>query len=85
MNTRINSDLLESERYRTLLGVSTSLAAQPDVGAALGSISGLLSKVVSFNSIALLMLNQDRETAKLYALESGIHDNGFEIGSEVPF
>ena len=85
MNTRINSDLLESERYRTLLGVSTSLAAQPDVGAALGSISGLLSKVVSFNSIALLLLSQDRETAKLYALESGIHDNGFEIGSEVPF
>ncbi len=76
---------LEESKYRALLGVSTVIASQPDVHAVLHSISALLSKVVPFDSIALLLLNQDDETAQLYALESGSEVAGVEIGTEVPF
>jgi formate hydrogenlyase transcriptional activator len=44
-----------------------------------------LSKVVAFDSISLLLLNQNQETAQLYALEAGDLDPGIEIGTEVPF
>jgi formate hydrogenlyase transcriptional activator len=51
----------------------------------LHSISGLLSRVVPFDSISLLLLDPRQETAQLYALEAGSHDPGIEIGTEVPF
>jgi formate hydrogenlyase transcriptional activator len=84
MNGRSDSDPREGSRYRALLGVSAAIASQPDVQAVLHSISALLSKIVPFDTIALL-LNQHHETAQLYALESGGHDHGVEVGTEVPF
>ncbi len=85
MKDRIDADSLDGSRYRALLGVSTAIASQPDVHAVLHSISALLSKVVPFNSISLLLLNQNHETAQLYALEAGAHDPSIEIGTELPF
>jgi formate hydrogenlyase transcriptional activator len=85
MDGRADSDPLDGSRYRALLGVSTAIASQPDVHAVLHSISALLSKVVPFDSISLLLLNQHHETAQLYALEAGAHDPGIEIGTELPF
>jgi len=85
MKSRSDPDPLEGSRYRTLVEVSTALVSQPDVHAVLHSISTLVSKVVPFNSIALLLLNQDSGTAQLYALESGSQDFGVEIGTEIPF
>jgi formate hydrogenlyase transcriptional activator len=85
MDGRADSDPLDGSRYRALLGVSTAIASQPDVHAVLHSISALLSKVVPFDSISLLLLNQHHDTAQLYALEAGAHDPGFEIGTELPF
>jgi formate hydrogenlyase transcriptional activator len=78
-------DPLDGSRYRALLGVSTAIASQTDVHAVLHSISALLSKVVPFDSISLLLLNQHQDTAQLYALEAGAHDPGIEIGTELPF
>ena len=78
-------DSMDGSRYRALLGVSTAIASQPDVRAALRSILALLSKVVPFDSIALLLLNQENETTMLYALEAGKYDPGIKIGTEVPF
>jgi formate hydrogenlyase transcriptional activator len=78
-------DTLDGGRYRALLGVSTAIASQPDVQAVLHSISILLSKVISFDSIALLLLNQQNETTLLYALEAGTNDPGFSVGTELPF
>ena len=83
MNGRSDSDPREGSRYRALLGVSAAIASQPDVQAVLHSISALLSKIVPFDTIALL-LNQDHETAQLYALESDGHDHGVTVGTEVP-
>jgi formate hydrogenlyase transcriptional activator len=80
-----DSDLLNRNRYRALLGVSTAVVSQPDVRAILHSISALLSKVVAFDSISLLLLNQNQETAQLYALEAGTHNPDIKIGTEVPF
>ena len=59
-------------RYRTLLSVSGLLAAELDVQAALDSVSVLLSKIIEFDRIALLLLNEDGENARLYALESSM-------------
>ncbi len=78
-------DPLDGTRYRALLGVSTAIVSQPEVQDVLHSISALLSKVVAFDSIALLLLNQHHETALLYALEAGTYDPGIEIGTELPF
>ncbi|MDR3727620.1 MAG: sigma 54-interacting transcriptional regulator [Terracidiphilus sp.] len=80
-----NLDSRDGSRYRALLGVSTAIASQPDVQAVLGSIAALLSKVVPFDSIALLLLNQQNQTTLLYALEAGKYDPGIKIGTEAPF
>jgi GAF domain-containing protein len=82
---RDNLDLMVGSRYRALLGVSTAIASQPDVQAVLCSISALLSKIVPFDSIALLLLNPQNQTTVLYALEAGKYDPGIEIGTEAPF
>ena len=75
----------EGSRYRMLLGVSSALVSQPDIHAVLHSIAALLSKVVRFDSIALLLTNEENGTAQIYALERGAEDPGMEIGAEVPF
>jgi formate hydrogenlyase transcriptional activator len=85
MNSRVDSDSLDGSRYRALVGISTAIASQPDVRAVLHSISTLVSKVVSFDSIALLLLNQENETTLLYALEAGTYNPGFEVGTELSF
>ena len=82
---RENSDSVDGSRYRALLGLSAAIAAQPDVQEVLHSISALLSKVVHFDSLALLLLNQQNETALLYALEAGTFNPGFGVGTELPF
>ena len=83
--SRENSDSKDGSRYKALLGLSAAIAAEPDVQEILHSISALLSKVVHFDSIALLLLNQKNETALLYALEAGTFNPGFEVGTELPF
>lgn len=85
MKSQNDSDSLQGSRYRTLLEVSAAVVSQPDVQAVLHSISTLVSKVVPFDSIALLLLNPDKGTALLYALESGFQNFGVEIGTEIPF
>jgi GAF domain-containing protein len=85
MNVGKSSDPWDGSRYRALLGVSTAIASQPDVHAVLYGISPLLSKIVPFDTITLLLLNPNCETAQLYALESHGHDHGVPVGTEVPY
>lgn len=82
---RDDLDSIDGSRYRALLGVSTAIASQPGVRAVLRSVSALLSKVVSFHSIALLLLNKGTETTLLYALEANKYEPGIKIGTEAPF
>jgi formate hydrogenlyase transcriptional activator len=76
---------LEGERYRTLVGVSTALASQADIRTVLHSITALLSKVVPFDSIALLLIDEHAETARLYALEPSTQAPQIKVGIEVPY
>jgi formate hydrogenlyase transcriptional activator len=85
MDGRVDPDPLDGNRYRALVGVSTAIASQPDVRAILHSISALVSKVVSFDSIALLLVDERRKTARLYALAAGRFDPGIEVGTEIPY
>ncbi len=84
MRDRGDSDPLDGSRYRALLGVSTAIASQPDLHGILHSISSLLSKVVPFDSISLLLVNREDQTATLYALEAGRNDPGIPLGTQVP-
>ncbi len=85
MTGKNNLDPMDGSRYRALLGVSTAIASQPDLQAVLHSISALLSKVIPFDSIALLLLNQHKQTTQLYALVPGDHNPVIESGTEAPF
>ena len=72
-------------RYRTLLKISSAAAAQPNVQAVVRSLTGLLSTVVTFESVALLLLDDSQQTLMLHALERGAHDPGIEVGTEIPY
>ena len=66
----INNLCAFESRYRALLDVSRALASQSDLRAVLHSVSLLLSKVIGFDSVALLLFNENRQSVRLYALES---------------
>jgi len=85
MKSLSDLELLESNRYRTLVDVSSALATQPDVHAVLHSIAALLSKTVSFDAMILLLRNPDNDTVQVYALESGHLQPLLPIGAAVPF
>ena len=69
-------------RYLALLGLSGLLATESDVQVALHSASALLSKIVGFDRIALLLLNEDGQSARVLALESELAGWGGLIGRE---
>ena len=77
--------IASDSRYRALLGVSTLLAAHSDVHAIVHSVSLLLSKIVGFDSVALLLVNEDGQTARLYALESEERSSDIQIGHDFSF
>ena len=76
----------DQSRYRTLLEISDALATQRTEEGVLRSLSGLLSKVVAFDLIALLMFSRNRDTLILSAqewLRPGVHR--LELGTEIPY
>ncbi len=83
--TNRDEEQLESSRYRALVGVSSALVSETDVHAVLHSITALLSKVVRFDSAALLLTKEQNGTAQIYALERSADDPAIEIGTEVPY
>ena len=77
------TNIIGSEiRYRALLRVSGLLASESDVQTALRSVSVLLSKIVEFDRIALLLVNDDGQSAQVYALESELTDSDPLIGRD---
>lgn len=74
----------DEARYRTLLKTSAVIATEPNLQAVLHSISVLLARIVPFESVALLLLDEERGVVKLHALESELA-HGVEIGTEVSF
>ncbi len=79
------TNIIGSEtRYRALLRVSGLLSSESDVQTALRSVSVLLSKIIGFDRIALLLVNEDGQSARMYALESERTDSDVLIGREFP-
>src|SRR5450631_706537 len=79
------SNIIGSEtRYRTLIRVSGLLASESDVQTALRGVSVLLSKIIGFERIALLLVNEDDHSAGAYALESEPTDSDVLIGRDFP-
>jgi formate hydrogenlyase transcriptional activator len=78
-------DLLQVSRYKALLGVSTAITQQNDLNDLLHSISVLLSKVVPFDTISLLLCDQEARTAQLYALDFSFFDEHIALGIQVPY
>jgi formate hydrogenlyase transcriptional activator len=85
MGDRENPVSVEGSRYRALPDVSTALAMQHDIHAVLRSISSLLSRIVPFDSIVLLLLNQGNETVQVYSFNNEGRNPGIGIGTTVPF
>ena len=85
MNENSKTLTASENRYRALLGVTSVLAAQSDVHAVLHSVSLLLSKIIGFDSAALLLLNEDGQSARLFALESDSTGSDTPIGRDFPF
>jgi formate hydrogenlyase transcriptional activator len=85
MGDRDKQVSLEGSRYRALLDVSAVLSTQQDIHALLRGISSLLSKIVPFDLIALLLLDQGNETVQVYSFKGEGWDPAIEIGTSVPF
>jgi len=74
----------EQDRYRALMEISSALASQPNLQAALQSLRNLLSKVVAFDSVALLLLDDRKHTLRLIALGHGPDTPRVDMGIEAP-
>src|SRR5271157_1985621 len=72
-------------RYRTLLEVSSTIAAQPNVSAVLKSLRRLLSSVVEFDLISLLLLDSNARTVRLIALDKTPGMPDVELGTQASF
>ncbi len=71
------------DRYRTLLEVSSTIAAQPNVSAVLKSLRLLLSSVVEFDAISLALLNSKARTVRLIAFDKSAGMPDVELGTQV--
>ena len=69
-------------RYRTLLEVSSTIAAQPKVSAVLKSLRRLLSSVVEFEQISLLLLDSNTRTVRLIAFDKSPATPDVELGTQ---
>jgi len=70
-------------RYRTLLDVSTAIAAQPNVQAVLHSLRSLLSATVDFDSISLFLLDPTGKLARIIAFDQTIEAPSIEVGTQI--
>jgi len=65
--------------------ISSAIASQPNLQAALQSLRNLLSKVVAFDSVALLLLDDGEHSLRILALGQGPDSPKVDIGTEVPY
>ena len=58
------------ERYETLLEVAESIAVQHNLSTLFEDVSRLLKRLVSFDFIALTLLDSKKKTVRLHILQS---------------
>lgn len=69
-------------KYRTLLGVSTVIATQPNLSAVLHSLRRVLAAVISFDSVSLFLLDEDTGIARVLANDHNPELSGLKVGTE---
>ena len=69
-------------RYRTLLDVSSILAAQPNLGAVVHSLRRVLAAVIPFDSVSLFFLDEDAAVARLLANDHSPELTGLKVGTQ---
>jgi len=69
-------------RYQTLLEVSSTIAAQPNVATVLKSLRRLLSSVVEFDAISLALLDSSARTVRVIALDKNPGVPHLEVGAQ---
>ena len=65
--------------------ISSAIATQPNLQAALQSLRNLLSTVVAFDSVALLLLDDREHSLRLIALGRGPDTPTVDMGIEAPY
>ena len=71
-------------RYRALLEVSSAIAEQPSLEAILGSLRGVLSNIVGFDSVDLYLLSEDDQTLHLIAFDRSPDLPTLRLGTTLP-
>ncbi len=71
-------------RYQALLDVTTAIANQPTVEAVLRTLRGVLSRIASFDSVDLYLLNEDATALYLFAFDRAPGSPDIQIGTEIP-
>jgi formate hydrogenlyase transcriptional activator len=71
-------------RYRALLEVSSAIAEQPSLDAILGSLRGVLSNIVGFDSVDLYLLSEDDQTLQLIAFDRSPDLPALKLGTTLP-
>lgn len=82
MNDHTTNLVADEIRYHALVGVSNAVASQPDLQGVLHSVSNLLSRLIGFDSVGLLVLNEGGERARLFALESELRGPAMLVGHD---
>jgi formate hydrogenlyase transcriptional activator len=73
----------QQTRYETLRQVSGVVASQADLNGVLENLAHFLPSVVSFEFLAVSLLDPERRVSRLYAF-GGTLAGGAEIGTEIP-
>src|SRR5208283_2067049 len=74
-----------TDRYRTLLELTTPIDKQTNVQTVLASLHNLLSAVIHFDSTAIMLKPNDREALRLVAFQRGSAGPHITVGAEVPY
>lgn len=81
---KVTTENAADRKYRTLLEVSSVIAAQPNLNSVLQSLRQLLFAVVVFDSVNLLLVDDSGQSVRLVAFDRGPENpHEMEIGTQV--
>jgi len=70
-----------NSRYRSLLKLSTAIAADPSTGGMLRSVRQILSELLAIDAVLLVRLEEDDRTARLLALDQKTATPKVDLGA----
>src|SRR3990170_4795867 len=73
-----------AERYRTLLEINNAVISNLTREALFRAIAEALHRVVPFQGTAIFLHDPDKDTLRLFVLESSLRSDYFVVGLEMP-